>query len=225
MFGNYSLAQDKMLNIIVFGAHPEDADVSAGDTSIKFVRFGHNVMLISLTIGDARHFDTGGKVLATIQRSEAEEAGKRFGVTYKVLDNKDGELMPNLNVRLQVIRLIRDCDADVVIVPCQHVYHPDHRNTDILLQDAAYLIIVPNIAPDTSPLKRNPVFLYVQDRFQKPYSFQPDIAVDISDVYEHKVYSFAVHKSQFFEWGSWINGKLDKVPEGEKEKLEWLADC
>jgi LmbE family N-acetylglucosaminyl deacetylase len=106
-FTSFALAQDNKINVIVFGAHPDDADADAGGTAIKFAKLGHNVMFVSLTNGDAGHYSMGGGALARIRRGEAEEAGRRAGVKYVVLDNHDGELMPTLYVRLQVIRLIR----------------------------------------------------------------------------------------------------------------------
>ncbi len=216
------LSQDKKVNVIVIGAHPDDPDGTAGGTAIKFAKLGHNVMFVSLTNGDAGHQSKGGGALARIRRAEAQEAGKRFGVTYKVLDNHDGELMPTLEVRHQVIRLIREWNADIVIGPRPYDYHPDHRNTAIILQDAAYMVIVPNVTPDTPPLKKNPVFLYAQDRFQKPYPFSPDIVVDISDVIDQKIYAMAAHESQYFEWLPWTAGQDMNVPKGEKERIEWL---
>ena len=220
-FFNFTSAQNEKLNIVVVGAHPDDDDETAGGTAIQFAKLGHNVLFVSLTNGDAGHFNKGGGALAKIRRAEAEEAGKRFGVTYKVLDNHDGELMPTLNIRLDIIRLLRQWNADVVIGPRPNDYHPDHRNTAILLQDAAYMVIVPNVAPDTPPLRKNPVFLYAQDDFKKPYPFQPDIAVDISSVFDQKIYAIAAHESQYFEWLPWtIN---EKIPEGKKERMEWLA--
>ncbi len=215
-------AQNDKLNIVVIGAHPDDPDVVAGGIAIKFSRLGHNVLFVSVTNGDAGHFKYGGGVLAKIRAAEAQEAGRRYGVTYKVLDNHDGELMPVLNVRLQIIRLIREWNADVVIGPRPYDYHPDHRNTAILVQDAAYMVIVPNIAPDTPPLKKNPVFLYAQDRFKKPYPFEPDIAIDISDVVDEKIYGVAAHYSQFFEWSPWLSGRLESLPKTEKGRLEML---
>lgn len=216
-------SQDNSLNIVVIGAHPDDADVTTGGTAIKFAKLGHNVLFVSVTNGDAGHYAEGGGALAKRRRNEAMEAGKRYGVIYQVLDNHDGELMPDLNVRLDIIRLIRKWNADVVIGHRSNDYHPDHRNTAILIQDAAFMVIVPNVAPDTPPLKKNPVFLFTQDRFQKPYPFRPDIAVDISDVYEQKIYGVAAHQSQFFEWLPWLAGRLDEVPKDEKTQLEWLG--
>lgn len=219
-----STAQENPLNIIVFGAHPDDPDSRAGGSAILWAKMGHNVMFVALTNGDAGHQNMGGGALAKIRRAEAAEAGKRYGIKkYITLDNHDGELLPTLENRLKVIRLIRQWDADVVIGPRPNDYHPDHRYTGVLLQDAAYMVIVPNIAPDTPPLKKNPVFLYAQDRFQKPNPFSPDIAVDISKVFKQKIYAMAAHESQYFEWLPWANGTLDEVPEGIEERLVWLA--
>jgi LmbE family N-acetylglucosaminyl deacetylase len=220
---NLCFAQTK-LNIVVIGAHPDDCDVDAGGTAILFAKAGHNVLFVSVTNGDAGHFEKGGGALAKIRRAEAEEAGKRFGVKYVVLDNHDGELMPTLDIRLNIIRAIRQWNADVVIGPRPNDYHPDHRNTAILVQDAAYMVIVPNVAPDTPPLKKNPLFLYTEDGFQKPTPFQPDIAVDITEVFDQKIYAMSAHESQFFEWLPWTSGKLDQVPKTNEDRLKWLAE-
>lgn len=206
--------------MVFIGAHPDDADVLAGGTAIKFSQLGHNVLFVSLTNGDAGHYSMGGGALAKRRRAEAEEAGKRFGVAYKVLEYHDAELMPTLDVRKEVIRIIREWDADVVIGHRPYDYHPDHRNAAIALQDAAYLVIVPNVVSDTPPLKKNPLFLYAQDRFQKPYPFTPDITIDISDVFDQKIYGMAAHESQYFEWLPWTASK--EAPRSQEERLEWL---
>ena len=216
-------AQEDPIHIIVLGAHPDDCDGDAGGTAILWAKMGHRVKFVSLTNGDAGHFATGGGALAKRRMAEAQEAGKRFGVEYTVIDNHDGELMPTLENRLTVIREIRKWNADVVIGPRPNDYHPDHRNTAILMQDAAYLVIVPNVAPDVPPLKKNPVFLYAADRFQKPNPFEPHIAVDIDEVYTEKIYAMAAHESQYFEWLPWTSGTLDQIPEDEKGRLDYLA--
>lgn len=220
----FSFAQTSPLNIVVIGAHPDDCDLDAGGTAILFAKMGHKVLFVSATNGDAGHFNKGGDELARIRKAEAAEAGKRFGVTYRVLDNHDGMLMPDLKLRLELIRQIREWNADVVIGPRPYDYHPDHRNTAIAIQDAAYLVIVPNIAPETPALKKNPVFLYTEDRFQKPYPFSPDITIDITPVYEQKVFAVSAHVSQFFEWLPWTSGMLESVPKSNQDRLKWLAE-
>lgn len=216
-------SQDKT-NVVVIGAHPDDCDNDAGGTAILLSEMGFNVLFVSLTNGDAGHHEMGGGALAKRRMAEAKEAGKRFGVEYVVLDHHDGELMPTLDIRLEVIRLIRNWNADVVIGPRPYDYHPDHRNTAILVQDAAYMVIVPNVAPDVPPLKKNPVFLYTEDRFQKPYPFRPEIAVDITSVLDQKIYAMSAHESQFFEWLPWTSGRLDQVPKTDEERLAWLKN-
>jgi LmbE family N-acetylglucosaminyl deacetylase len=217
-------AQENPLNIIVLGAHPDDCEGDAGGLALLYAEMGHNVKFVSLTNGDAGHYATGGGALAKIRIAEAQEAGKRLGVKeYVVMDNHDGELMPTLENRLKVIREIRKWNADVVIGPRPNDYHPDHRYTAILMQDAAFMVVVPNIAPDVPALKKNPVFLYAEDRFQKPNPFEADLAIDIDEVFEQKIYGMAAHASQYFEWLPWLAGNLDQIPEDEAERLEYLG--
>ena len=215
--------QTEKLNIIVFGAHPDDCDMDAGGTALLFASMGHNVKFVSLTNGDAGHYSYGKEKLASIRLAEAKEAGRRFGVEYTVLNIPDGTLMPTYDNRLKVIREIRKWNADIVIAHRPNDYHPDHRYTGVLVRDAAYMVIVPAIAADTPPIKKNPLFLYTVDRFQKPNPFEPDIAVNIDPVFEKKVYALSAHKSQYFDWLPWTSGKLDQVPESPEERLIYLA--
>lgn len=212
--------QDQTINVVVIGAHPDDADWTSGGTAIHFAREGHNVLFVSLTNGDAGHQSQGGGALARRRRAEAKEAGRRFGVTYMVLDCHDGELLATLDLRKDVIRLIREWNADVVIGPRPYDYHPDHRNTAIVVQDAAYMVIVPNIVTDTPPLKKNPVFLYSQDNFQKPYPFIPDIAIDITDQFDQKIEAMSAHESQYFEWLPWT--RSEEAPDNHEERMQQL---
>jgi LmbE family N-acetylglucosaminyl deacetylase len=215
----------KTLNIIAIGAHPDDCDYKFGGTAALFAKMGHNVKFLALTNGDAGHQSMGGGVLGKRRRAEAKRAGEILGVTYDVLDNHDGELIPNLKVRQQVIRKIREWDADIVLGLRPNDYHPDHRNAGIAVQDAAYLVIVPNVTPDTPPLEKNPVFLYMNDNFQKPNPLSRDIAVVIDEVYDQKMKALAAHESQMFEWGPWTNRiAASQVPEGKEERLKWLKN-
>ncbi|MDX2048679.1 MAG: PIG-L family deacetylase [Chitinophagaceae bacterium] len=215
--------QPAAVRIIMIGAHPDDCDMDGGGTAALLASMGHAVKFVSVTNGDAGHQSMGGGMLAKRRTAEAHEAGRRLGVVYDVLDNHDGELVPSLDVRLQVIRKIREWNADVVIAPRPNDYHPDHRYTGILVQDAAYMVAVPYVAPDVPPLKKNPVFLYFQDFFQRPNAFRPDVAVDITSVYEKKVDALDAHESQVYEWLPWIGGYAADVPAGKTERKNWLA--
>lgn len=214
---------NNQIRVIVIGAHPDDCDQDAGGTAILFSQLGYAVKFVSVTNGDAGHQSEGGGMLAKRRYAEAQEAGKRFGVTYDVLDNHDGELVPSLDVRLQVIRKIREWNADIVMAPRPNDYHPDHRYTGVLVQDAAFMVTVPNVAPETPALRKNPIFLYTQDFFQRPNTFRPDIAVDISAVFEQKIHALDAHASQFYEWLPWIGGYSEQVPKNIADREKWLA--
>ncbi len=216
-----SLSADE-IRVIAIGAHPDDCDIKAGGVAAKYAAAGHKVKFVSVTNGDAGHQSEGGGSLAARRRSEARESGRRLGIEYEVLDNHDGELAPSLDVRLQIIRRIRQWNADIVIAPRPNDYHPDHRYTGILVQDASYMVTVPNIASDTPAIAKNPLFLYFSDRFTRPQPFRPDIVVSIDDTIETKYLALDAHASQIYEWLPWHAGVLDQVPKTPKERLAWL---
>jgi LmbE family N-acetylglucosaminyl deacetylase len=208
--------------IIVIGAHPDDCEYAAGGTAALLSNMGHAVKFVAVTNGDAGHQTMKGQELAARRYLETQEVAKRLGVTYDVLDNHDGALLPTLEVRLQIIKKIREWNADVVIAPRPNDYHPDHRYTGVLVQDAAYMVEVPNVAPEVPALRKTPVFLYAQDHFQRPNPFRPDIVVDITNVYERKISAIDAHVSQFYEWMPWIGRYEKDVPDGKEERLKWL---
>jgi len=215
-------AADKPLHIIVFGAHPDDPE-EVGGTMAKFIQLGHKVRLVSMTNGNAGHFSMGGGPLAQRRYQEAQCAGKVIGAEYIVLDNDDGKLMVTLENREKVIAQIREFQADIVISPRPNDYHPDHRNTALLVQDAAYMVTVPNIVPLVRHLDKNPVFIYTDDHFTKPNPFEADIVVDIDDVIEKKIDMYACHESQVYEWLPYNSGRLDQVPKNPAERRAWLG--
>ena len=118
--------------------------------------------------------------------AEAKESARRQGIEYDVLDNHDGELLPTLAVREQVIREIRGWKADVVLAPRPNDYHPDHRYTGVLVQDAAYMVVVPTLFRTCLRCVKNPTFFYYQDGFQRPNPFRPDVAVSLDEVIDRK---------------------------------------
>jgi LmbE family N-acetylglucosaminyl deacetylase len=166
-------AQQTPIRVIAFGAHPDDCDLRAAGTAALFAASGHAVKFVSVTNGDAGHQTLHGAELAARRLREAQESARRLGITYEVLNNHDGELLPTLAVRQQIIREIRAWQADLVLAPRPNDYHPDHRYTGVLVQDAAYMVVVPSVTPEVPALRKNPVFLYYEDRFQRPNPFVP----------------------------------------------------
>jgi len=214
--------QDKKLNIVIIGAHPDDPD-KAGGTAYKWTQLGHNVLMVSLTNGDAGHQSLKARELAKIRREEARKAGEVIGVRYITLDNHDGQLMPTYENRLEVIKVIREHKADVVIFHRPYDYHPDHRYTGVLVLDAAYMVTVPTILPKVPHLEKNPMFLFLSDGFIHPEPFKADVCIDIDDVIEKKIDMYHQHKSQMYEWLPFNRGGLDQVPESDQARREWLG--
>lgn len=211
-------ADDGKLRIICFGAHPDDSELQAGGVAAMWAAKGHHVKFVSVTNGDIGHWGEAGGPLARRRLAEVQQAAKILGVTVEVLDIHDGELMPTLENRRTINRLIREWKADIVMSHRPNDYHPDHRYTGVLVQDAAYMVTVPHFGPDTEPLKSNPVFMYYPDRFQKPNPFKPDIVVSIDPVIEKKLNALAVMKSQFHEGGA--TGSPNLMPDDpQKQKL------
>jgi LmbE family N-acetylglucosaminyl deacetylase len=215
-------AQGEKIRIIAFGAHPDDCDIRAAGTAALWAKMGAAVKFVSVTNGDAGHQTMHGSELAQRRAAEAKESARRLGIEYEVLSNHDGELLPTLEVRQQIIRQIRLWNADVVLAPRPNDYHPDHRYTGVLVQDAAYMVVVPSVTPDAPALRKNPVFLYYEDHFQRPNPFRPDIAVRIDDVIDQKIDAMDAHVSQFYEWLPWVDGKLDEVPKDPAQRKAWL---
>lgn len=220
-----SAAEDGKVNVVVFGAHPDDAEYKTGGVAALWAKAGHNVKLVSVTNGDIGHWKMAGGPLAKRRTAESNEVAKRLGVTYQVLDIHDGELLPTLENRKLITQVIREWDADIVISHRPWDYHPDHRYVGVLVQDAAYMVTVPFFCPDVKPLTKNPIFLYSSDRFRKPYPFVADITVSIDDVFEQKIDALMALESQTFEGGA--NGSEEQMksnPPGDQpeKRRQWL---
>jgi LmbE family N-acetylglucosaminyl deacetylase len=132
--------------------------------------------------------------------------------------------MPTYENRLQVIKLIREQKADIVIFPRPYDYHPDHRYTGVLVLDAAYMVTVPTILPEVPFLKKNPMFLFMSDGFIHPEPFKADVAIDIDDVIEKKMDMYHQHPSQMYEWLPFNQGILDQVPASDADRRKWLGE-
>ena len=220
-------AQTAPLRIITFGAHPDDCELDAGGAGAKWAAAGHKFKCVAATNGDIGHAILAGGPLALRRRAEALATARILGIETEVLDNHDGELMVTLENRRKVARLIREWQADVVISHRPNDYHPDHRYTGILVMDAAYMVQVPFFGPEVPPLKRNPVFLFAEDRFQKPNPFSGDVVVSIDDVIEKKLQVVEAMESQFFEGGCCDvpAGGVPQDPAGRAARKKQVRDA
>jgi len=220
-----AVADSGVLRIICFGAHPDDCELQVGGTAALWAAKGHKVKFVSVTNGDIGHWREAGAPLARRRRAEVEKADGMVGAMTEILDIHDGELLPTLENRRMITRIIREWKADIVMSHRPNDYHPDHRYTGVLVQDAAYMVTVPGFCPDSPILTNNPAFFYYPDRFQKPNPFKPDVVVDISPVMEKKLDALGIMVSQFAEGGA--NGYEGLMPadaEGQKRRHREVRD-
>src|SRR2546428_1574816 len=222
--GSGVLAQARPLRIIAFGAHPDDAELKASGVAALWAAQGHKVKLVAMTNGDVGHFLMAGRPLAKRRKAEVAECARILGIENQVLDIHDGELVPSLENRKTVARLIREWQAGIGMGQRPYDYHPDHRYTGGLVGRAAGGVAAPFFTPDTPPTPRNPIFFYYSDAFQDPKPFNPTIVVGIDEVADKKWRCIAAMPSQFGDKDSWQGRTLPNVPQGDREREAYLLD-
>jgi LmbE family N-acetylglucosaminyl deacetylase len=211
------------LGILCIGAHPDDCDLRLAGMALKYRALGHRVKFVSMTNGDGGHHEMGGGPLARRRNDEAQAAAAIADIEYELLDIHDGELLADLYTRNLIIRMMRDYKPDLVICHRPNDYHPDHRAVGITVQDAAYLVTVPNVCALTPILHEAPVIGYMYDDFTLPNPYVATVAVDTDDVFEPKIDMSVCHASQWFEWLPFNSGELDAVPATAEARREWLG--
>ncbi len=215
---------DSNLRILAIGAHPDDCEATCAGVAAKWAKRGHVVRFVSATDGGTGHHEMGGAALVRRRIAEARAAADVIGIESQVLPIPNGQIEPNLAYRAMFVRLIREFAPDLVLTHRPNDYHPDHRYTSQLVQDAAYIVTVPNNGPSAPALRRDPVIAYMADNFQRPAPLRPDFVIDIDDVYDAKIEVLHQHVSQFYEWIPWHDGIAAGVPKEEGARRKWLKE-
>lgn len=212
---------------LVFGAHPDDADLMLGGTALKLIAAGHKVKFVSVANGDCGHFNMNPEELAERRYLEAQASAEIAGLEeYQILDSPDCNIETSTKEREKIVSIIRQFEPDVVITHRINDYHVDHRATAQLVQDASFLVMVPLYCPNITIPEEWPVFAHSWDNFQNPTPFRADATVIIDEVLEQKLAMMNCHFSQFYEWLPWNKGfkDFDVKSMTESEKRQWLMD-
>jgi LmbE family N-acetylglucosaminyl deacetylase len=212
------------MNIVCIGAHPDDAEVFAGGTMALWAQAGHRVVAVSVVNGEIGHHEMGGKPLVDRRLAEMGRAAAIGGYETRCLHYRDGEFMPSIEARRDIVRLLREAEADLVLTHRPVDYHPDHRYTSMTVQDAAYMVTVPQFCPETPRLARNPVFAYMMDSFTRPVPMRADVAVDVGPVMDAKWAMLDAMESQVYEWLPWIEAYPEPAPEGGDDRRRFLRE-
>jgi len=209
------------LRVLFIGAHPDDPDSGGGGTAALYTRQGHTAKMVSVTNGAEGHYEGTGPALVQRRRKEAAAAGAALGLEYVTLDNPDSNIELTLELRNQMVKLIREFGPDLIMTHRPNDYHPDHRVTSQVVQDAIIATVyVPSIVPEVPPLTKTPAMFYMWDQFTKPYPFVPDVVISTDDVVEQKVDALSCHVSQMFEAGPHFWGV--ESPDDPAERRAWL---
>ena len=214
---------ERAKRLMVIGAHPDDCE-AVGGIALTLKSLGWRVRFLSATDGSAGHQSMPPEALAERRREEARKVSGLTGIEYEILDNEDGYLTAGLKERMMIMAAIRAFQPDAVITHRPWDYHPDHRNTSILVQDCAYLLQVPNVLPESPIMPFQPAVFHMQDGFTKPCPFRADLVFDVSGQAEKKLLMYHQHASQMYEWLPWVDRTdLSEIPEGDAERLAWLS--
>jgi bacillithiol biosynthesis deacetylase BshB1 len=187
------------LDILAIGAHPDDVELGCSGVIIKEVKRGKKVGVIDLTEGE---LGTRGTVETRYQ--EAADAARIMGVQVREnLKMRDGFFQNDENHQMQIIKVLRKYQPEIVIGNIMDDRHPDHGRGGKLIYDSCFLSGLRQIKTvdenGQEQEKWRPKYLlhYLQDRF-----YEPDVIVDISDVWEQRLAAIKAFKTQFYNSGS-----------------------
>jgi len=183
------------LDILAFAAHPDDVELSASGTLLKYIAEGKKVGIIDLTRGEL-----GSRGTATTRSLEAENAGKLMGLSVRDnLDLADGFFDDSFDTKMRIIQQIRKYQPDIVLANAMSDRHPDHGRAGKIVADASFLsgLLKIQSAEDDipqAPFRPQLLLHYIQDHYLKP-----DIVIDVSDFMEQKIKVIKAFTTQFYD--------------------------
>lgn len=183
------------MNIMAFGAHPDDIEFLCAGTLAKYSHAGHKVAIAIATNGEVGSPTLPKKEIAAIRRKEAESAAATIGARFFWLGYPDEFLFNTEPVRLRFIEVVRQFRPDIIICPDKDAdYHPDHTTTGQIIWDTHVMYTVPNIKTKTRPCASIPEIVFMDT--VAGVNFKPEFYVDISAHWQKKAAMIACHKSQ-----------------------------
>jgi bacillithiol biosynthesis deacetylase BshB1 len=190
------------LHALAFGAHPDDVELTCGGTLAKLVVAGYRTGMVTLTSGE---LSTRGTV--ETRRAEFKEAARVLGVeTSLMMSLPDGGLSPDHEQKLEVIRVIRELQPQIVFAPYWEDRHPDHANASRLVSEAAFLAGLARIETGQPSFRPYRVLFY-----PSRYDFRPSFIVDVSATHHLKLEAVAAYRSQFPSSGETLEGPQTNI--------------
>lgn len=181
---------NESVDIIFFGAHPDDVELSCGGTVAKCVKDGLRVAIVDLTRGEM-----GTRGTAQTRKREAAAAAKVLGATFRQqLDFQDGNLQTGREQELQIIEILRRSTPKLVVAPYPDDRHPDHTRTGRIVTEASFYAGLRALDTGLRAHRPQTVLYYLQN-----YMFAPSFVVDVTKQWKTKMRSVAAYRSQFHD--------------------------
>ena len=204
------------MRILMIGAHQDDVEFRGSGLAALYRKQGHDVRILSMTNGCGGHHILTPEETSRTRYAESQKAAAILDVQYDVSsDVDDCTVQADLESRRRLTRYIRTYNPDLLITHRPNDYHTDHRNTGLLVQDAAYLLTVPHECPETPAMRYMPVIMYFEDNFKWP-PFEVDVVIDTDSVVDLKMQVADVNVSQVYEWLPYTYGQ-EVPPESDRE--------
>jgi bacillithiol biosynthesis deacetylase BshB1 len=185
------------LDVLAFGAHPDDVELMAGGTIIKLVKSGYRVGMISLTAGEM-----GTRGTPELRREEFATSAAIMGlVMHKMLDLPDGGVATTEENKRKVIQEIRAWRPALIFAPYWETRHPDHAHCSHLVREASFFSGLKKIETGQAHFRPQRVLYYCEH-----YHFVPSFVVDITDTFESRMEAVRAYKSQVFNPAAMENG-------------------
>jgi bacillithiol biosynthesis deacetylase BshB1 len=202
------------LDILAFGAHPDDVELGCSGTILKEVSLGKKVGIVDITRGEL-----GTRGSAEIRDQEASDAAKILGVSVREnLNMRDGFFVNDEKHQLEIIKMIRKYQPEIVLCNAIDDRHIDHGKGSKLVSDACFLSGLMKIetvldGEIQKPWRPKVVYHYIQWK-----NIEPDFVVDITGFTDKKIESILAYRSQFYD----PNSKEPESPISSKNFLESL---
>ena len=175
-------------DLVVFAAHPDDAELCCGGLLLNTVRSGRTTAIVDLTRGELGSLGTPEQ-----RTKEAEAAAQSLRLTHRVnLNIPDGYVRDTDDNRKAVVRAIRQLRPQLVVAPPLDDHHPDHMGTADLLRQSFYLCGIKNYLPELPPHRPRALLHHMSTR-----PMNPQVVVDISEVIQQRMDAVRCYKSQF----------------------------
>lgn len=183
--------KEKNLDIIAFGAHPDDVELSMGGTIISLVEKGYKVGIIDLTQGELSSRGT-----PEIRQEETKKASKILGIHFREnLKLRDGQILIDQKSIAKCVDIIRKFRPKIIFAPYFIDRHPDHENSAQLIKEAIFYSGLKNYKTKNSLPPYRPLKIFY---FMQTYPFEPTFIYDISPYFDLKMEAVLAYSSQFY---------------------------